>query len=137
MAGRRRVLLVDDNDIVRDLMRAMLEREGFQVLDACNGARALELVAGGDRIDLLVTDVFMPGIDGLELADRVLDFHPEAAVVFTSGHVDERILAPGTVPAGAAFLAKPFSMADLARTARDVFAAADGLCAHGSVAFAA
>jgi two-component system, cell cycle sensor histidine kinase and response regulator CckA len=134
MVGLRRVLLVDDNDIVRDLTRAMLEREGYEVLDAPDAARALDLVADPARVDLLVTDVLMPGIDGIELADQVLDLHPEAGVLFTSGHVDDRILAPGTVPAGAAFLPKPFTMAELAGTARDLVTAARGRSAPGAAA---
>ena len=127
MAGRRRVILVDDNDIVRDLTKAMLERDGFDVADAASPYEALDLAGGGERVDLLVSDVVMPGMNGLELADRLLELHPEANVLFTSGHTDKRILAPGTTPAGAAFLQKPFTMDDLVRAAQDVFAAADVL----------
>jgi two-component system cell cycle sensor histidine kinase/response regulator CckA len=134
MAGLRRVILVDDNDIVRDLMRAMLERDGFEVADAASPLEALRLAGAGGRVDLLVTDVVMPGMNGLELADRILELHPEASVLFTSGHADERILAPGTVPYGAAFLAKPFTMADLVDTAEEVFATADVLAGRARVA---
>ena len=119
----RRVILVDDNDIVRDLMRAMLAREGFMVEAAATPYDALLMAERDEPVDLLVTDVYMPGMDGLELADRLLELHPETSVLYTSGHADERILAPGTVPAGASFLPKPFTMAELVRAARDVFAA--------------
>jgi two-component system cell cycle sensor histidine kinase/response regulator CckA len=119
----RRVILVDDNDIVRDLMRAMLRREGFCVEAAASAYDALLIAERGDPVDLLVTDVYMPGMDGLELADRLLELHPDASVLYTSGHADERILAPGTVPSGAAFLPKPFTMTELVRAANDVFAA--------------
>ena len=124
MGELRHVILVDDNDIVRELMRAMLSREGFAVEAAASGFDALLIAERDGVVDLLVTDVYMPGMDGLELADRLVELHPEASVLYTSGHADERILAPGTVPAGAAFLPKPFTMAELLRAARDVFAAA-------------
>jgi CheY-like chemotaxis protein len=123
MDDLRRVILVDDNDIVRELMRAMLERDGFTVDSAASPYDALLMAERGEAVDLLVTDVYMPGMDGLELADRLLELHPDASIIYTSGHADERILAPGTVPAGAAFLPKPFTMADLVRAARDVFVA--------------
>jgi two-component system, cell cycle sensor histidine kinase and response regulator CckA len=136
MAGlRRTVLLVDDNDIVRELTKAMLERHGFAVLDASTPRTALALASSlGSPIDLLVTDVYMPGMNGLELADRIIDLHPRVSVLYTSGHTDERILAPGTVPAGAAFLPKPFSMAELVRTTEDVFAATELLLAPSPAA---
>lgn len=123
MSHLRHVILVDDNDIVRELMRAMLERDGFSVDSAASAYDALLIAERDDVVDLLVTDVYMPGMDGLELADRLLELHPEASVLYTSGHADDRILAPGTVPAGAAFLPKPFTMAELLRAAKDVFAA--------------
>ncbi len=130
MTALRRVLLVDDNDIVRELTRAMLERHGFAVVDAATPRQALTIaVSGAGEIDLLVTDVYMPGMNGLELADRILELHPRISVLYTSGHTDERILAPGTVPSGAAFLPKPFSMAELMRTTEDVFAATELLAA--------
>ena len=130
MEKLRRVILVDDNDIVRELMGAMLRRDGFSVEAAASGYDALLIAERDERVDLLVTDVYMPGMDGLELADRLLELHPEASVLYTSGHADERILAPGTVPAGAAFLPKPFTMADLVRAANDVFAATAVLRGH-------
>jgi CheY-like chemotaxis protein len=115
---------VDDNDIVRELMKAMLECHGFAVLDASTPTTALALASSCARtIDLLVTDVYMPRMNGLELADRILELQPRVSVLYTSGHTDDRILAPGTVPAGAAFLPKPFSTAELMRTIEDVFAA--------------
>lgn len=134
MVEQRHVILVDDNDIVRDLMRAMLERDGFHVDAAPTGDDALLLAERSERVDMLVTDVYMPGMNGLELADRLLDIHPEASVLYTSGHTDERILAPGAVPYGAAFLPKPFTMAELLATAHDVFAASALLAPSTTVA---
>ncbi len=123
METKQRVILVDDNDIVRDLTKAMLEREGFDVEAAATPFDALLMAERDERIDLLLTDVYMPGMNGLELADRLLELHPEASVLYTSGYADERIIAPGAVPSGTAFLPKPFTMAELVATTQDVFAA--------------
>lgn len=127
MELRRSVLLVDDNDMVRELTGAMLERAGYDVRAAAGPVEALDLADSSRRVDLLVTDVVMPGMNGIELADRLVERHPEAKVLFTSGHADDRILTPGGVPDGAAFLGKPFTMAELIETTQDVFAAADAI----------
>jgi two-component system, cell cycle sensor histidine kinase and response regulator CckA len=124
---RRNVLIVDDNEMVRELTEAMLDRAGFEVQAAATPAEALELAAGTGRVDLLVTDVVMPEMNGVELADRLVDLHPETRVVFTSGYADDTIVAPGTAPDGSVFLAKPYTMAELLETAADVFAAAEAI----------
>lgn len=130
MELRRTVLVVDDNEIVRDLTGAMLERAGFDVRTATNSTEALDLAATLEQIDLLVTDVIMPGMSGIALADLMVERHPEINVLFTSGQVDDRILAPGAAPHGAAFLPKPFTMAELVSTAQDVFEAGEAIAGH-------
>jgi CheY-like chemotaxis protein len=130
MELRRNVLVVDDNEIVRDLTGAMLERAGFVVHAATTSTQALDLAATLDHIDLLVTDVIMPGMNGIALADLLVERHPEVSVLFTSGQVDDRILAPGSAPHGAAFLPKPFTMAELVKTAQEVFEAGQAIAGH-------
>ncbi len=121
LAGSETVLLVEDEDGVRDLVRAGLARLGYRVIDAPNAATALERAAAQPgRIDLLITDVVMPGMSARELADRLLAMHPAAKVVYMSGYSDAAI-GDREVPArGAAFLRKPFTMEALARQVREV-----------------
>jgi CheY-like chemotaxis protein len=105
-AGRESVLLVDDHDDVRMLTRIVLERLGFAVIEASDGAQALAECRRPDvTFDLLLTDVSMPGMDGLELAHRVQALRPDVAVLFASG---ER----GAVP-DHQLLLKPFRIAEV------------------------
>jgi len=111
----RSILLVEDEESVRKLARLALEGAGYAVTDAPDGETALEIVASGVAIDLLVTDMTMPGIGGRELALQVRANRPEIGVVFISGYaadIGQLDLIPQVV-----FLPKPFSPADLARAA--------------------
>ena len=113
------VLLVEDEDSVREVAARALTEAGYRVLQAPSGARALELLAGAeDRITLLLTDVVMPGIGGRELAARVAALRPGVSVLFTSGYTDGEILRRGLLDPGAAFLAKPFTTDALVRAVR-------------------
>jgi PAS domain S-box-containing protein len=117
------VLLVEDEEIVRDFARAALERAGYRVLSAGRAADALELLAGGADLDALVSDVVMPGMGGRELAERVLAERPGTGVVLVSGYSDEPAagdLAGGQMPV---FLQKPFSVPALVDAVRDVIEA--------------
>jgi CheY-like chemotaxis protein len=119
-------LVVDDNEIVRAVTVAMLDRQGFDVIDAHGPYEAIELAQTLDEpIDLLVTDIVMPRMNGLVLADRLADRWPGLHVVYTSGHADSSIFGPGQSVAGAVFLAKPFTMADLAKATSEAASATD------------
>jgi CheY-like chemotaxis protein len=110
-AGRE-ILLVDDDASVRDVVRLMLEEDGYDVTVAADGVEALEL-ARGRRFDLLVTDTVMPSMDGFELAAELGRTTPELRVLFTSGYAAiARDAAAGLGPR-AGFLGKPFTQADL------------------------
>jgi two-component system cell cycle sensor histidine kinase/response regulator CckA len=111
----RSVLLVEDEDGIRKLARFTLEGQGYEVIEADGGEAALELLTPGRRIDLLVTDLIMPGMDGRELAARLRAARPDAGVVFMSGYVPESLRLDG-VP-DALFLAKPFTPAELVKLA--------------------
>ena len=111
------VLLAEDEDLVRELVSNILEREGFEVVAARNGLEALEQLEHVDRpLDVLVTDVVMPRMGGRELADRVAESQPQAKIVFISGYSDESPDLGTRVHAGSVLVSKPFSPGDLAET---------------------
>jgi PAS domain S-box-containing protein len=121
LQGTETVLLVEDEAPVRELARRMLEAKGYQVLAAANPADALTLVAGHpEPIQLLVTDVIMPGIDGRELARNLQQARPGLRVLYLSGYANEAIVHRGVLDAGVAFLQKPFTPDTLSRKVRAV-----------------
>ena len=121
LAGAETILLAEDEGSVRELVRAGLTRFGYQVITAPDGATALERAAThAGRIDLLLTDVVMPGMDARALADRLLALHPTAKVIYMSGYSDAAIGDQGVSAGGAVFLQKPFTPEALARRVREV-----------------
>lgn len=116
-----RILLVEDEAMVRRLARRILERAGYAVRDAGSSAEALELLeAGTEQFDLLLTDVVLPGLNGRQLAERVVTLRPSVKVIFTSGYTDDAIAHRGVLDAGLSLLSKPFSAASLTALVRDV-----------------
>jgi PAS domain S-box-containing protein len=121
--GVETVLLVEDEPAVRTFVQAVLERRGYSVLVAENGAAALDVVTRDARpIHVLLTDLVMPGMNGRELASHVLALRPSLKVVFMSGYTAE-FLTGFDVKAGQAFLSKPFSERALAAKLREVLEA--------------
>src|SRR3954465_237690 len=113
------ILLVDDEQSLRAIVLKILRRAGYNVLEAENGDGALGIAEShSDRIDLLITDMFMPGLRGPEVAERLARTRPGLRVLFMSGYADQD--ARTGVPAGANFLNKPFSGGDLAKTVEAV-----------------
>jgi len=113
------VLLVEDEPMLRQLTRASLESRGFTVLAAARGAEALALAEGhGGRLDLVVADVVMPEMSGVELAERVRARLPQVRILLVSGHSE--VVAAGRLPPGVHFLAKPFRQDELVREIRRV-----------------
>jgi len=99
----------------------MLEGRGYRVLVAASGAVALRIAdQAAGRIDLLLTDVIMPGMSGREVALLLGPAHPNIRVLFVSGYTDESIVHEGILEPGIAFLQKPFTAEALARKVRDV-----------------
>jgi len=114
-----RVLLAEDDATMRRLTRKMLEEHGYQVVEAEDGEAALKVVkAGGEPIDLLLTDVVMKGVAGPELVLRLLDSHPALKVVYMSGYTGELVSHQG-VDSGIRLLEKPFTRAALLRMLDD------------------
>ncbi len=115
------VLLVEDNEAVRQFAWTVLRREGYTVLSAASGDDALALLEEhGDRVDLLLTDVIMTGIDGRELFRRVSARSPRVKAIFMSGYTDDVIATRGVLEEGLHFLQKPFSIAALTVKLREV-----------------
>jgi len=108
--GTETVLIVEDEYLVRDLAATGLREAGYQVLVADNGEDALRVCAEhGGEIDLMLTDVVMPGLRGPELAERVLDLHPDTRVILMSGYAEETALK-GVIDKDMPFVAKPFTL---------------------------
>jgi PAS domain S-box-containing protein len=121
LGGNETILVVEDQDDVRALTRAVLHEYGYDVLEAANAAAALELSEKHQGfIHLLLTDVVLPGMNGRELADRMKLLRPEARVLFTSGYTADVIAHRGVLDQGVAFIAKPFAPDGLAARVRQV-----------------
>jgi PAS domain S-box-containing protein len=119
--GKEVVLLVEDEGGVRAVARQMLQQQGYTVLEASNGANALRVSAEyPSRIDLLVTDVVMPEMNGRVLVERLAVTRPELRVLYVSGYTDDAILREGVIEADVTFLQKPFTVDALARKVRQV-----------------
>jgi CheY-like chemotaxis protein len=115
------ILLVEDEDAVRTLVRDALKATGYAVLEASHGHEALlicERHAG--RIDLMVTDVVMPEMSGRELADRLAPVRPGLQVLYMSGYTDNAVVHHGVLDPGTTFLQKPFGPGVLLRKVREV-----------------
>jgi two-component system cell cycle sensor histidine kinase/response regulator CckA len=121
VGGRETVLLVEDDESVRRLATLILERNGYRVIATADGMTALDAARAHDGpIDLLLTDMVMPGLNGREVAERFATLQPSARVLFMSGYAGEALSAQGVLDPSVAFLAKPFVPAELARKVREV-----------------
>jgi CheY-like chemotaxis protein len=119
--GTETILLAEDSDIVRDLAEAALKGAGYTVLTAVDGRQAVEMAAGhADMIDLLVTDVVMPEMNGVEMAKVVTKARPGMPVIFMSGYTEETIAYHGVETDRHIFMAKPFMTDMLLRKVREV-----------------
>jgi PAS domain S-box-containing protein len=121
VGGSETVLLVEDEAALRSLAQEILREQGYKVLAAGSGAEALELAHSHKApIHLLVTDVVMPGMDGRELADRLVPVHAETRCLFMSGYTDDAVVRRGVREEGVPFLQKPFTIDALALKVREV-----------------
>jgi two-component system cell cycle sensor histidine kinase/response regulator CckA len=121
LTGEETILLVEDEDSVRVVATGALERRGYRVLTAADGEAAIAISrAFPGRIDMLVSDVVMPGLNGRELAEQLELMRPGLRVLFVSGYTDDAVLRTGISMDERTFLQKPFTSLDLARRVRTV-----------------
>ncbi len=119
--GAEAILVVEDEQALRDALVERLQDLGYEMLAAADGASALELLDGrGGGVDLLLTDVVMPRMDGATLAAKVRERNPQAKVLYMSGHAFDMLERRGIDPSSLTVLRKPFSAAELARHVRFV-----------------
>ncbi|MCB9475238.1 MAG: PAS domain S-box protein [Deltaproteobacteria bacterium] len=119
--GTERILLVEDQDIVRALAKRILRRQGYEVFEASNGPEALEIADRLDHpVELLLTDVVMPGMNGLELYKQMHARDGDLKVLYMSGHEEELLAHQGVLNASTPFLYKPFKIRSLAAKVREV-----------------
>jgi DNA-binding NtrC family response regulator len=113
------VLLVEDDASVREVAALFLQNCGYEVLVATRASEALEHVRS-KPVDLLVTDVILPMLNGRQLFEQIRELQPDIGVVFMSGYTDDVIAPHGVLEPGVAFVEKPFSQETLASKAREV-----------------
>lgn len=125
VSGHETILLVEDEDGVRRLLKHVLSRQGYTVLDARDGPVALDtLKAHPGRVHLLLTDMVMPGMTGPEVATEVLKFSPDTHVIYMSGYTDDVLMRSGALGPGMSFLQKPLRPETLGAKVREVLDAA-------------
>ncbi len=115
-----RILLADDDDVMRDFLTRALTRAGYDVESVDRGTTALALIRGGERFDLLLTDIVMPELDGIELAQKATVIDPNMRVMFITGFSAVTLRAGQALP-NAKVLSKPFHLKDLVLEVDRVF----------------
>ena len=120
-SGSETILLAEDDRDVRRIAKKILERQGYKVLESSNGQAAIALADRFDGpIDLLMTDIVMPGMNGRQLAEILTARHPGLKTLFVSGYTDDQIVRHSVMSASTHFLNKPFSTSDLTSKVRDI-----------------
>jgi two-component system, cell cycle sensor histidine kinase and response regulator CckA len=117
------VLVAEDEAAVRHLVCRVLRGKGYRVLEASDGEAALEVAGKAGAIDVLVTDLVMPGLGGAALAARLVAARPALRVIFITGYAPEAVERQGDLAVGSGLLEKPFTADQLARKVREALAA--------------
>jgi CheY-like chemotaxis protein len=118
--GTETILIAEDDTTLRSLSVRTLAGLGYRCFAVASAEEVLTLLAGGETVDLVITDVVMPGMSGGGLGERLAFQRPGLPVLFISGFADEDVIGRGLLEAGRPFLQKPFSLSDLARKVREV-----------------
>lgn len=118
--GTQTVLVVEDEEALRELAKRLLQRQGYTVVAAADAAEALSIFAGNPAIDVILTDVVMPGASGPELTKQLIEQRPGLKVIYMSGYTEDAIVQHGVLKPGIAFLNKPFTSDTLVGAIRDV-----------------
>ena len=119
-AGTQTVLVVEDEEGLRELAKRLLQRLGYTVLIAANAAEASRLFEQNPTVDLLLTDVVMPGASGPELTRQLFEQRPALKVIYMSGYTEDAIVQYGVLKPGIPFLNKPFTSETLGVKIREV-----------------
>ncbi len=120
VSGSERILLVEDEEDVRLFAKSSLESLGYQVFTASNGKKALEMLRNGLKVDLIVTDLIMPEMNGREFVEKAKGLFPEGKVIYVSGYTDDHLTRNHMIDKGINFLPKPFSIRQIASIVRKV-----------------
>ncbi|WP_295857284.1 response regulator [uncultured Xylophilus sp.] len=129
------IMVVDDEEAMRMLMAELLQDLGYRVLQAAEGARAIEMLQAEKSVALLVTDVGLPGgMNGRQVADAARTLIPQLQVLFVTGYAETAVLSHGHLPAGMQILTKPFEMEMFAQKAQGLMALASSRCTQAPVA---
>jgi PAS domain S-box-containing protein len=118
--GSETLLLVEDQADLRLLLRRILQTQGYTVLEAASGEEAIALATDRHDIDLLITDIIMPGMRGWELSQKLSVLHPKLKVLYISGHTDTDLISEGALLDGGIFLEKPFKPEVLLSKVREI-----------------
>jgi CheY-like chemotaxis protein len=120
-SGTETLLIVENEPAIRNLLQMALRRNGYTVLAAESAREALEIVRGhAGAIDLLITDVVMPDMNGPELVRELATIRPDTRALFMSGYLDDALGEHGVLPSHANFIQKPFSPRVIAQKVRDI-----------------
>jgi CheY-like chemotaxis protein len=121
MSAGKTVLVVDDEPSVLRVASKVLRRAGYEILEALGGEEALRIADEFDgTIDLLLTDVVMPGLGGRELGERIRELHPRTALLFMSGYTQDEVLLQGVRADDVNHISKPFTVSGLRDKVREV-----------------
>jgi PAS domain S-box-containing protein len=116
------VLVVEDEPVVRGVIVEMLQDQGYRPLEAVDGPAGLRILQRGERVDLLVTDVGLPGMNGRQLADQARESRPGLKILFITGYAENVAIAQGFLQPGMEMITKPFDLDNLSRRIRDLIA---------------
>jgi CheY-like chemotaxis protein len=119
MRGSETILLVEDEASLREIACEILEAHGYRVIEAQGGKEAIEMARDATPIDLLVTDVVMPGMNGRVLAESLVAAHPRLKVLYMSGYTDDVIAHRGVLESGTLLIEKPFTAVGLLQRVRE------------------
>ena len=124
MENQSKILLVDDNDMVRDSTRNLLEALGYTVMEARSGSEAVQIIEAGAEASLVFCDVMMPGMSGFEFAEWVQRHRPSLRILLTSGHIETKQLnGVQSSIRHIGVLSKPYNLDQLEQSIQDVLAA--------------
>ncbi|TBR28330.1 MAG: response regulator, partial [Reyranella sp.] len=117
------VLVIEDEPVVRGLVVEVLADLGYRAIEAADGPQGLEIVQSPQRIDLLITDVGLPGLNGRQVADAARALRPDLRVLFMTGYAENAVLAAGSLEPGMTLITKPFTMEAVATRVREIIEA--------------